>query len=233
MRSIGVLLVIVGCHADGGGTAAPDAPAAPDDALMSKSLGIFVPWHADPPLPGALDEHFTISSAAYAIAAFEVIGDAGPGDERTTHTQYSITWDASGAPVQETFPDAPVGMYSKVTVNMAGASFGEFSYQIQGTWRDSGLTKPFNIVDYARLSTTFDCQQTLAAGGSATIPISIKLGDAMNAVDFRRLAVVDGVVQLAAPDPQLLVFRAALVAAFKVSDSDDGGAPVPPGTPDN
>jgi hypothetical protein len=224
MRLFGAILVFAGCHA--GGMAAPDAPPEPD-AFMPQSLGIFVGWHADPALPGTLDDHLTVTDATFHIAAFEVIGDAGPGDSRTTRLKYSVAWDPSGTPTQETFPDAPVGLYSKITVDMAGSNFGDFSYQIQGTYRDSGIVKPFWLIDYARLGATIDCQQALAAGSSVTIPISFLVADALSGLDFRRLTSINGVLMFVGPlDPQLVAFHDRMAASFKVDDGDDtGGEP--------
>jgi len=219
MRLFGAILVFAGCHADG--MAAPDA-SPPPDAPAGTSLGMFVGWHANPALPGALDDHLTVADATFHIAAFEVIGDAGPGDSRTTRLKYAVAWDLAGTPVQEAFPDAPVGLYSKITIDMAGASFGDFSYQIRGTYRDSGIVKPFWLVDYARLGATIDCQQAVAAGSAVTIPLSFEAGDVLNSLDFRRLTPINGVLMFAGPlDPQLPAFRARLAASLKVEDEDD------------
>jgi len=219
MRLFGAILVFAGCHASG--MAAPDAPPLPD-AATSQSLGIFVAWHASPALPGTLDDHLTVSEATFHIAAFEVIGDAGPGDSRTTRLKYSVAWDAAGKPAQEAFPDAPVGMYSKITVDLAGPSFGDFAYQIRGTYRDGGVVKPFSLIDYVRLGATIDCQEAVVAGSAVTIPISFKVGDALNSLDFRRLTSIDGALMFAGPlDLQLLSFRDHLAAAFKVDDHVD------------
>jgi len=219
MRSIGVLLVFAACHS--GGAATPDS-APEHDAAPPQALGLVVAWSAKPSLPGAVSAELVVSDATFQISSFELIGDAGPGDERTTRSKYLLTWDSGGGPRHDTFPDAPVGMYSKITVNMASGTLGALAYQIHGTWRDGGVTRPFKIEDRFALRATLDCDQMLAAAGSTTIPISVELADAISSVDFKHLVVDDdGVLSLITGNPQLLAFRDRLSKGFKILT--DGG----------
>jgi len=216
MRSIGVLLVFAACHS--GGAAAPDATPM-FDAAPPQQLGLVVAWSAKPSLPGALSDTLVVSDARFQISSLELIGDAGPGDERTTHSKYLLTWDSAGGPTHDTFPDAPVGMYSKITVNMSSGTLGAWSYQFHGTWRDAGVTKPFKIEDRVSLRATLDCQQMLAAAGSTTIPISVELDDAISKIDFRHLPQDDnGVLTLTTGTSGMLEFRDRLSKGFQIPD---------------
>lgn len=218
MRSIGLLLLLAACQS--GSPAAPDAPIVPDSGTPAK-LGIYVAWSAKPSLPGALDDKLSVADATFQLSQLELIGDAEPGSESTTHSKYLLAWDALGTPKPEEFPEAPVGMYSKITVSMASVGLGALAYQIHGIWRDGGVAYPFRIEDRLPLRTTLDCQQMLAAGSWASIAISVELEDPISHVDFKRLPVDAGGMVLATGDLQLLDFRDRLTKAFKVNDGDD------------
>jgi hypothetical protein len=218
MRSIGVLLLFAACQS--GSPAAPDALIVPDSGPPAK-LGIYVAWSAKPSLPGALDDKLSVTDATFQLSQLELIGDAEPGSESTTHAKYLLAWNSLGAPKPEEFPDAPVGMYSKITVNMASVGLGALAYQIRGTWRDGGVSYPFRIEDRLPLRTTLDCAQMLVAGSWASIAISVELEDPISHVDFKLLPSDPGGLFLTTGNPQLLDFRDRLTKAFKVHDDDD------------
>jgi hypothetical protein len=226
MRSIGVLLVVAACHT--GGTAAPDAPVVPDGPAAA--LGIYVNWEATPLIPGTVGDKLTVSDATFQLSAFELIGDAGPGDERTTHSRYAVIWDSNGVPAQEVFPDAPVGMYSKISLDMESAN-QPFSYQIEGTWRDSGPNgmggmgngqpRPFRVIDTKPFHISIDCDRVLSPGSMATLTISVDLEAALESIDFRQVrSGQDGVLQLGTMDQQMFGFRQQLGTSFLINDTD-------------
>jgi len=227
MRTIGVLLVFAACNQvdsvglDAAGDAAPDGepPAG----------GVVVPWSARPSLPGALSDRIYISGATFQIAHLQVVGDAGPGDERTTRSDYQIAWGGGGPPAPETFPDAPVGVYSQATIQIGSPGIGQWAYTIDGTWLDDDdddvrgsalkeALKPFRIVDYQRIDVTVACDNILAAGGSAMVPIRLALLDVIAGINFDLLFEdPNGVLLLGPGDPQMPALRTRLAHAF-VSD---------------
>jgi hypothetical protein len=219
MRFLGVLLVFAACH--GESMATPDAASTPDAG--PHSLGMFVAWSAIPALPGDLTDRLTVSQASFQLSRFQIVGDAGPGDARTSHAKYALTWDSRGAPPRESFPDAPVGVYSKLTLDMMPSSLAA-TYDIQGSWlqhnpRGGGDTiMPFRIRDFQPLSLTYDCDQTVPVDGSATIAVSVALKDAVDSVQFDNLVDVGGVLVLTTGDPQMPGFRDRLARAFTIDD---------------
>jgi hypothetical protein len=213
MRLIGALLVFVGCHS--GGAATPDSSVEPDG--QPQRLGMFVGWEASPALPGALSDKLTVSDATFNVFYFQVVGDAG-SDARTAHAKYPLAWRAGTTPGREAFYDAPAGVYSKVTLNLMGGSFGENAFQIQGTVRDNGMLKPFRIEDRMPLNIAFYFNRTtLMAAGSVSLAIQLDLRDAVNGINFKNVDEDDGVLEVH-EGPELAGFRERLQHAFKVDD---------------
>jgi hypothetical protein len=210
MRVIGVLLVLAACQSSG--PAAPDTPVEPGDGSQH-SLGMSVTWNASPQLPGTLSDKITVTKATFQLDHFQVVADAGS----VTRSKYLLAWDSGTVPEQDVFPDAPPGVYSKIALVMSGGSFGDFAYQIRGTWRDNGSTKPFEVSDRFPLGISIDCNETLSGGGAAAIAIKLDLEDAITGINFRSLNEENGVLEL--DDGQALVdFRNRLRGAFQLDD---------------
>src|SRR5689334_25274691 len=103
MRSIGVLLVCVGCHV--GGTMQPDSAIEPDGGGPGPGLSVI--WNAEPALPGSVTDRITVTDATFQVDHLQLLSDAG-ADEHTTRSSYQLRWSESTAPSPDVFPDAPV-----------------------------------------------------------------------------------------------------------------------------
>ncbi len=216
MCRVGLLLVVLtGCHV--GDMHASDAPPMTGDG-SGHPLGVAVPWNANPALPGPLTDKLAISDATFQLEHLQIISDSATGDSRTTHTGFLLQWDSNDQPMPDVFPDAPEGVYSKVSLDMFGNLF-DYSYEIHGTWMDGDQQKRFKIHDHQPLSVSIDCNKILSAAGSATIPIRIDLTDAINNIDFKQLRVDDGYSELGTTDQQMAEFRSKLAQAFTLDDS--------------
>lgn len=174
---------------------------------------MFVTWKASPTIPGMLSDKLTVSEATFQIDHFQIVADAG----NVMRTKYLLAWNPTSAPNTDAFPDAPPGMYSKVTLVMMTGSMGDFAYQIRGTWRDSGSTKSFEIRDRAPLSVGFDCSEVLGAAGSATVGIKLDLQDALGKIDFTNVEEEDGALELE-DGPELFALRGRLMSAFQLDN---------------
>jgi hypothetical protein len=222
MRFLGALLVFAACHSGGGVSpgvdASPDGPPVDTDAPPS-AFGLWVTWRADPALPGDVDSKVTVTDATFHMDRFQVIGDAGI-DARTTRSKYVLAWNAQGKPGQERFPDAPVGVYSKILAVMAPDGPGGYAYEIHGTWMGSGSQPiPFEISDRLMVNLSIDCDEELHAAGSAMLGIEVDLKDALNSVKFQDIMPMNGVLEV--DGPQLLQFRDRLKKAFKLDENDN------------
>jgi len=220
MRFFGVLMVFAACHNGGGATpgvdASPDGTTGGSDGSQT-ALGMFVTWRADPALPGVVTDKITVTDATFQLDHLQIVGDAG-NDARTTHSKYLLTWDSQAKPSQERFPDAPVGVYSKISLVMMTGSLSDNAYEIHGTWTDSNMpAKRFEVRDNATLSLSIDCDEELPAAGTASLAIKVDLKDALNGIDFRLLEDEDNGLELK-DGPQLVEFRDRLKKAFKLND---------------
>ena len=223
MRFLGALMVFAACHVGGGQAVDPDAAGdgnGPGSDGSNPALGMFVAWRADPTLPGAVSGDITVSSATFQIDRLEVVGDAGV-DARTTRSKYLLSWDAGGKPSQESFPQAPVGVYSKINVVMAVGNLSENLYEIRGTWTDSGAApKAFRIRDRGlSLSSQVDCDKTLPPAATASITLRLDLRNALTGINFKMLEDEEGQLDLR-DGPQLAQFRARLRDAFELGEDE-------------
>jgi hypothetical protein len=209
MRWIGFLLMVTGCQFSS--TATPGTPDASEDG--PHNLGMFVSWKANPTIPGVLSDKITVSDATFQVDHLQVVADAG----NVMRTKYLLAWDQTTTPKTDVFPDAPPGMYSKVSLVMMSGGLGSYAYQIHGTWRDSGETRNFEIRDSAALIIGFDCSEMLAAASSATIGIKLDLRDALDGIDFRNAGDEDGTLELS-DSQELFALRSRLMNAFQLDN---------------
>ena len=216
MRLIGALLVASGCSFQGSVT--PDAVPEPDGGGMPRGLGMFLTWNANPSLPGPVTNKVSATAVTFQLEHLQLVSDAG-ADGRTTRSRYQLAWSAGALPLQEMFPDAPVAVYQRISLDMRGDVQPPYAYQIQGTWRDDkGDDQQFRIADTVNLEVPIDCSETLPPGGSVSITVRVDLRDALSNVNFKNLSQdKDGVLVLTG-GPPLSDFRNRLMRAFSIDD---------------
>lgn len=193
----------------------PDSKIEPDGP--APSFGMSVTWDADPALPGSVTDKVAVTVASFQIDHLQLLSDAG-ADEHTTRSSYQLRWDSHTTPPKETFPDAPVAVYQRISLDVRPGFQAPFAYEIDGTWRDSGDDpKPFKIIDTMALSIPIDCSVALPVGGMGSVAIGVDLRDALNNVDFTHMNEQNGVLVLAG-GPELMDFHNRLARAFKLDD---------------
>jgi len=208
------LLVGLACACHGTDSATPDASIPPDGA----GAGLHVPWSTVPTIPGNASNDITVSTALFRVDSLRVIGDAGPGDPRTSQTSFEVRWSDTMQPATVDFADAPTGLYSKVTVQADGHLI-DYSYEITGTANVSGTLHLFEIHDRAALTANLDITTTLDPGGAAIVPIRVRFDAALGVLDFSTLHVDDGgTLELDTFDSQMQAFRDKLTTSFEVGD---------------
>jgi hypothetical protein len=215
MRLLGVLLVVGGCHFEGGPGTSTDGSMEPDMS-MPKS-GMVLNWNASPALPGPVIDKVQVTDAIFQLEHLQLVSDAG-ADSRTTRSRYQLEWKAGTAPAQEMFPDAPVAVYQRISLDLRPDVQPPYAYQILGTWHDEDEDKPFRIADPVLLEIPIDCSVSLPAGSSVSIDVRVDLRDALNAIDFKTLQEINGVLVLSTPGPMMMMFRNKLAKAFHSDD---------------
>ncbi len=199
------IVVLTGALA---GCPASDDTGDPDAADKS---GLHVTWSTAPVVPGPVGLTASISRLELHVSSVRVIGDAGPGDTRTSKDSVDLKWKDGESPSDILFKEAPAGLYSSVDLGVGGDLEQleiEGSALIGGSWMD------FEIQDQATISASLPLALTLAAGDSATIPIVFDLGPALAAVPFDQLAIEEGRRHLDTGDAAMAAVRAALIAGI-------------------
>jgi len=177
-----------------------------------------VTFATEPTIPGNVENWLTLESATFAFDNLRVIGDAGPGDPRTTANLFTLHWDASSAPEPIDFPDAPSGLYSKVSFQVDGHVLTD-SYHLKGQVNLNGTWMKYDVEDSLSLSLSLDINRTLDPGGSQTIGLLVKFHDALTSIDFSTLPFDDGALQLETGDPQMTPFRDKLTLGFTIDST--------------
>jgi hypothetical protein len=193
----------------------PDDTTTPDGDVTGDG-GLTVRWGSRPESwPGDLGSNVTLQSARFALDSLRVIGDAGPGDPRTTKDAFVVRWADGEAPPQDIeFQSAPTGLYSQISLQLDG-NVVEESYELRGMVMVNGDLEVFQIEDSDPLAISLSIDKSLSPGAKSTIDIQIDFAHAISAVDFSSLDFNDGELQLDEGDPEIVEFRKKLVESFK------------------
>jgi hypothetical protein len=206
------LLAASMCACSSGTRATPDGGNPGSDG-PSGGAGLHVQWGITPAVPGQTGTNVTVKSVLFRVDDLRVIGDAGSGDPRTSREDFQLSWMENQQPEPIAFPDAPTGLYSKVTIQADGHLVDD-SYAIAGTARVSDVTWDFQIHDREALTANIDIMTTLDPGGEANVPIRVRLDHALGVIDFSTLRQDGGHLELDTLDTQMATFRAALATSF-------------------
>lgn len=201
--------VALGC--DTGHTTTPDA-----DAPMGPS-GLALEWSSAPESWPNTKDGVTIESARFSLDRLRVIGDAGPGDPRTTSTMLDIRWDKDLAPGTITYDDAPPGLYSQVALAFDGHSSYN-TFEIRGRVLVDSDERDFRIEDSDPLAFNVAIDEMLSPGESATIRLRVNFTHALESIDWTMLDSSDGRLELDSSDTQMATFRTNLIQSFEIID---------------
>jgi hypothetical protein len=190
-----------------------------DDGSNAGHAGLQVTWSAT--IPGAVTSDVTVSSLLFRIAYLRVIGDAGPGDDRTSVDSIQVGWSQDGAPQAIMFADAPTGLYSHVAF-LADGNLVDYSYEISGTTKVDGNVKPFAIHDRSPLPVSLDTSVTLDPNQVASVGIDVHLDQALQSLDWSKLNNQNGTLTLDTFDSAMNDFRGKMINAVFSTDHPDG-----------
>lgn len=217
MRSVLALLVFAACGGDGSSVGRPDA-TSPSDASPSSDgpltpHGLLVSWTANPALPGPVKTDLIVTSAVFNISRLQVIGDSG---QPMTQTPISLAWsgESPSDPPTVGFPSAPGGLYSQVAIELDRP--GGNSYEIRGTVKVAGDTKPFFIHDDTDIQLDITGYTVaFSPGTDATLPVRLDLDSPIEQIDFALVPETAGTLEVGPSNPQLAELRDKIDNAFK------------------
>lgn len=200
------------CHADD--TAVPDASA-------TGTAGMTVQWSTKPAAwPGIIQDGVTIDSARFAFDSLRVIGDAGPGDLRTTARTFEVRWEKDrDRPAAIEFADAPTGLYSQVALQVDGHLVNN-SYEIRGTVQINGNDVEYRIEDDGALPVTLMIDKMKSPAAAIRLKVDIDFVHAINSVDFTKLMNDSGHLELDSSSAGMSEFRKKLLESFSAGAID-------------
>jgi hypothetical protein len=200
---------IAACHTSAPATT--DATGTTDSPTTSDDKGLAIEWATSPAtIPGNATGDIAISSMKYRLANLRVIGDAGPGDTRTSIDTIELDWAAGTTPMPIAFADAPSGLYSKVIL-VADGNLVDYSYEIAGTAKLDDIPLPFAIHDRSPLAISLDTSATLEPNQTASLAITIRIDQALQSLDFHKLTNSNGMLTLDTFDDAMSDFRSKMM----------------------
>jgi hypothetical protein len=218
IRCVFVAGLLLGCD--------PGDTSTPDDGNAGAS-GLVVEWSSAPSdWPSSVDASVTIKCARFALKSLRVIGDAGPGDPRTTASamEMRFAWDNNCAKLEQrptniVFEDAPTGLYSQVAILFdrdSSSTDNEGTYEIEGTVKLDGTVWDWKIEDTNALAFNIAIDEMVSPGETATVPLRINFTVALAGLNWSTIDRSDGRIELDEGGAQMPAFRAKLIESFEV-----------------
>lgn len=209
IRWVTIAGLLQGCDT-GDMVASVDAPGG--------ARGLVVSWSSVPgPWPGQVGGGVTLERATLSLDSLRVVGDAGPGDPRTTASDLVVRWDEESSPDPITFDSAPVGLYSQLSLRFDGG-LQSSSIELRGTVVLGDNEYEFRIEDTEAVSVNLATDRTLQPDAPATLRVGVDFAAALAGLDFAALEEDSGRLELGTGDAQMAAFRQRLVAGFSVED---------------
>ena len=189
------------------------------------TVGLSITWATSPTtIPGdTADNTLTLAAMTFRLANLRVIGDAGPGDTRTSVDSIQLDWATGAKPKSVSFADAPTGLYSRVIL-VADGNLVDYSYELTGTTKLDGTTLPFQIHDRSPLAISLDTSAMLEPDHGLTLGITIRIDQALQSLDFHKLANESGTLVLDTFDNAMSDFREKMMnSVFQADHLGDSG----------
>lgn len=184
-----LLAALTGCGIDGVGPGTPDATTTTGDggdlgdAMQQPTTGLHFTFRSAPealPTPPHGEFDIRIERADFYLVDVRAVGDAAPGDSRTTVG--SLALDFRLAALELSLPNAPPGVYSFLIAEVN-------RYDIRGRIKLGDDNVEFEIKDEPSMPLTLNIDlegQTLEAGVE-TIGIKAELRKIVDVINWQSL----------------------------------------------
>src|SRR5262249_20981845 len=216
--AVGLVAAALGCSSSApgdvdGGVA--DGPSGIDsgagDIDGPAGVGLEIDFVAAPPLPNVASG-VSVDECRVWLRDLRVIGDAAPGDSRTSLAQLELDFEPGRNPPGVLFPQAPPGHYSQLAARL-GRSDGSNSFQIRATVTGGGQTYELEIRD----DTPADISVALSVrveNQAVAVPSALALS-LLGSIAWSTAPHDDNNrIELDGTSPITATVRAALVAGF-------------------
>lgn len=223
-RIIGVALLGLASLSACSGPAAPAVDAGDGDAALDDGGGqgssLRFQFVSMPTVPADLGGDYaeTVASVDLDLRNVRAIGDAAPGDERTTAAEYAIAFGFESPPNFLLFDQAPPGMYSHLLAQIVG-------YQISGTVVLSADPIPYLIDDTppTPLSVSIPLTDVRVVDDQRTdVVVEIDVGQVLGEISWELFDPGSESVDIDQDWSAISELREHLVEGFQ-GEEDDGG----------
>jgi hypothetical protein len=214
IRCVCIAGLLLGC--DPGDTNTP-IDSRPTDTIVPGESGLVIEWSSAPSAWPSTTGIITLVRARFMMSSLRVVGDAGPGDTRTTQGAMELGYAWSSVeqrPTTITFNDAPTGLYSQVAIAFDGGS--NDAYQIRGEVDFNGSVREFRIEDANPLTFNVVIDEMVTPGEIATVPLRINFTHALDTINWSQVDISDGRYELEDGDSQMPAFRLKLIESFEI-----------------
>lgn len=211
---VGALAVLAGCPSG----EVTDADARPDGD--DDDGGLRIRFTTDQPVPGEVAADRRFEEVHLRAGSVRAIGDAAPGDSRTTRNEYELRWHESDTPEAIVFEEAPVGLYSSVEVRLEAEGDDDDAFELEGRAMIEESWFDFEIHGRDSLTIMIATSTELEIGGTATIEIDVDLASMIAGLDFSEFPQVEGRIEI---DGDSTLIRDAVRDAFAAAPPVGGG----------
>jgi hypothetical protein len=204
--------------------AACSSNSSTPDAQMSDAAisGLVLDFVAKNGVPQTLEGDVVVERVVLGITMLRAIGDAAPGDLRTTRTEDKLgdfDWRDGLSPIPHLFEEAPPGMYSTVELRIAKSMRADAAVDIFGRVPRAGNLVPFEIKAVApNVSISVDVNKVLPPRGLETITIQLDVESLVEDIDWSAVPLTgDGRLFVGDGDPEMSKMTSQITGAFKES----------------
>jgi hypothetical protein len=229
MRMVAALAVAAACAAVGNGCTVEPPPGAdsgadpgddgggPGEDGATGQAGLILEFRSTPPVPADLGGEWDaeLEEVRFDLRNVRAVGDAAPGDERTSREELRLDWrdgeddDGRSDPVQVVFNQAPPGLYSYVLAQVD-------DYRISGTCEVTDSEYDYDIDDQpSSLDITIELGGlNLEPGTTRTVVIDVSVASAVVDTDWAAVEPEDGELEIDHESDQIEAIRQRVVAGF-------------------
>lgn len=182
--------------------------------------GLVIELVAKNGVPQTIEGDVVIERLVLGVTMLRAIGDAAPGDVRTTRTDDKLPafeWKDSQNPVPHLFPDAPPGMYSTVELRVADSIHADVAVSVSGRVPRGGNVVPFEVTSIvANVPISVAVTTLLPPRGIETTTIEVDVADLVEDIDWGQVPLSgEGRLFIGDGDAQMSKMTSQIAGAFR------------------